>query len=133
ATTMIYRIIGDAAMLFHFTFILYIAIGGLLAWKWPRTIWAHLAVAVYGLSISIFAWTCPLTHVENWGRENAGQAGLAEAGFIDHYLTGVIYPADNLREVQAGVGVLVVLSWIGLAVLTAVRRRRARAAATTDA
>ncbi|CAL9398936.1 hypothetical protein SUDANB121_01431 [Nocardiopsis dassonvillei] len=121
---MVYRIIGDAAMLFHFTFILYIALGGFLAWKWPRTLWAHLAVAVYGLSISIFAWTCPLTYVENWGRRNAGQAGLTEEGFIDHYLTGVIYPADSLREVQVGVGVVVVLSWIGLAVLTALRRTR---------
>lgn len=121
---MIYRIIGDAAMLFHFAFILYIAIGGFIAWKWPRTIWAHLAVAIYGLSISIFAWTCPLTHIENWGRRNAGQAGLAEEGFIDHYLTGVIYPADNLREVQIGVGVIVVLSWTGLALLTRHRRNR---------
>ena len=128
---MAYRIIGEAAMLLHFAFILYVAVGGFLAWKWPRTIWAHTAVAVYGLSISIFAWTCPLTRIENWGRENAGQAGLTEAGFIDHYLTGVIYPADNLREVQAGVGVVVVLSWIGLALLTA-RRRRPGAAAADD-
>ncbi|MGW9346827.1 DUF2784 domain-containing protein [Nocardiopsis flavescens] len=126
---MAYRIIGDAAMLAHFAFILYIAVGGLLAWKWPRTFWAHLAVAAYGLSISVFAWTCPLTHVENWGRVNAGRAGLAQEGFIDHYLTGVIYPADGLREVQAGVGALVVLSWIGLALVT--RRRRARRTADT--
>ncbi|MGQ4267550.1 DUF2784 domain-containing protein [Nocardiopsis changdeensis] len=123
---MAYRIIGDAAMLLHFAFILYIALGGFLAWKWPRTLWAHLAVAAYGLAISVFAWTCPLTLVENWGRENAGRAGLAEEGFIDHYLTGVIYPAEALREAQAAVGALVVLSWAGHAVLTA-RRRRARA------
>ncbi|MDT0330490.1 DUF2784 domain-containing protein [Nocardiopsis lambiniae] len=125
---MVYRLIGDAAMLFHFAFILYIAVGGFIAWRWPRTFWIHLGVALYGLAISIVGWTCPLTHVENWGRENAGQAGLAEEGFIDHYLTGVIYPADDLRLVQTGVGVVVVLSWIVLAVLT---RRRARAESTT--
>ncbi|MGW5875904.1 DUF2784 domain-containing protein [Nocardiopsis terrae] len=120
---MIYRIIGDTAMIIHAAFILYVAIGGLLAWKWPRTFWIHLGCALYGLSISVVGWTCPLTHVENWGRERAGQAGLSNEGFIDHYLTGVIYPADHLVTVQLGVGAVVVLSWAGLALLTLRRRR----------
>ncbi len=123
---MIYRIIGDTAMIVHAAFILYMAVGGFLAWKWPRTVWIHIGCALYGLSISVVGWICPLTYVENWGRENAGLSGLAEGGFIDHYLTGVIYPADHLVTVQVGVGVVVVLSWVGLAVLT-LRRRRAKA------
>jgi drug/metabolite transporter superfamily protein YnfA len=123
---MIYRIIGDTAMVVHAAFILYMAIGGFLAWRWPRTFWIHLGCALYGLSISVVGWICPLTHVENWGRENAGQNGLSDEGFIDHYLTGVIYPADHLVTVQAGVGAVVVLSWAGLAALT-LRRRRTRA------
>ncbi|GHC88100.1 hypothetical protein GCM10007079_32800 [Nocardiopsis terrae] len=122
---MIYRIIGDTAMIIHAAFILYVAIGGLLAWRWPRTFRIHLGCALYGLSISVVGWICPLTHVENWGRERAGQAGLSNEGFIDHYLTGVIYPADHLVTVQLGVGAVVVLSWAGLALLT-LRRRRAK-------
>ncbi|PDP86247.1 hypothetical protein CQJ94_17775 [Glycomyces fuscus] len=123
---MLYRIIGDTAMVIHLAFILYMALGGLLAWKWPRTFWIHLGCALYGLGISVVGWPCPLTHVENWGRERAGQTGLTEEGFIDHYLTGVIYPAEHLVTVQVGVGVVVVLTWIGLAVLT-LRRRRTKA------
>ncbi|KOX07220.1 DUF2784 domain-containing protein [Nocardiopsis sp. NRRL B-16309] len=122
---MLYRIIGEAAMVAHAAFILYMAIGGFLAWKWPRTFWIHLGCALYGLSISVVGWICPLTHVENWGRERAGQAGLPDEGFIDHYLTGVIYPQEHLVTVQAGVGAVVIASWTGLALLT-LRRRRAR-------
>ncbi|MFV2197886.1 DUF2784 domain-containing protein [Nocardiopsis sp. LOL_012] len=123
---MIYHIVGEAAMALHMAFILYVALGGFLAWKWPRTFWLHLCVALYGLAISIVGWICPLTYVENWGRLRAGQEGLDQEGFIAHYLTGVIYPEDQLVAVQVGVGAVVALSWAGLAVLV-LRRRRAAA------
>ncbi|WP_159942203.1 MULTISPECIES: DUF2784 domain-containing protein [unclassified Nocardiopsis] len=120
---MLYRLIGDTAMVIHLAFVLYVALGGFLAWKWPRTFRAHLGCALYGLAISVIGWTCPLTRVETWGRTRAGQAGLPDEGFIDHYLTGVVYPADHLVTVQVGVGAVIVLSWIGLALLTLRRRR----------
>lgn len=117
---MAYRFIADLAMVLHFAFLAYLVSGGFLAWRWPRTIWAHLATAGYGFFNVVIGWPCPLTHVENWGRERAGDAALPASGFIDHYLTGVIYPAEHLRSVQLAVAVLVVTSWVGYLVL---RRR----------
>ncbi len=119
-----YRLIADAAMVTHFAFLAFLAIGGFLAWRWPRLLWIHLPVAFWGLVIVITRVPCPLTAVENWGRRNAGLHGLPESGFIDHYIEGVIYPQEYTRLAQALVAILVIGSWAGFA---ARRRRPGRA------
>lgn len=120
---MAYRLLADAAMLLHVGFLCYVALGGFLVWRWPHAIWPHLAVCAYSLGIIDFQWQCPLTGVENWAREQAGLQGLPPSGFIDHYLTGVVYPERYLVEVQFAVGVVVALSWLG-ALYLVVRWRR---------
>ena len=121
---MIYRLIGEGAMVLHMAFLVYVAVGGFLAWKWPRAFWPHLACALYGLGITFIGWDCPLTHVENWGRERAGQEGLSDTGFVDHYLTGVVYPAEHLTSVRLLTALIVAVSWAGLLVIHLRRRRR---------
>lgn len=125
---MTYRVIADTAMVLHFGFLAYLVVGGFIAWRWRWTIWPHIVTAGYGLGIVVIGWDCPLTHVENWGRANAGQETLPTTGFIDHYLTGIIYPEDDLALAQGAAAVAVVASWIGFVILGR-RRRRARTAA----
>ncbi|MBB6172364.1 hypothetical protein HNR23_002424 [Nocardiopsis mwathae] len=108
-----YRLIGETAMILHFAFLLYVTLGGFLAWRWPGLIWPHLVCAWYGILITLIGWPCPLTHIEDWGRIRAGQEGLAPTGFIDHYLTGVIYPEQYVDEARFVVGVLIFVSWGG--------------------
>jgi hypothetical protein len=115
-----YRLVADAAMVAHFLFLAYLVVGGFIAWSWPWTIWTHLAVALYGLFNVLVGWPCPLTHVENWGRAQAGEATLPGTGFIDHYLAGVIYPQSHEAVVQALVAVVVLTSWFGFLI----RRRK---------
>ena len=117
---MEYRLVADAAMVAHFLFLAYLVLGGFIAWRWPWTIWTHLAVALYGLFNVIIGWPCPLTHVENWGRVRAGQATLPGTGFIDHYVAGVVYPRGNEAVVQVLVACVVLTSWMGFLI----RRRR---------
>ncbi|GAA4905599.1 DUF2784 domain-containing protein [Streptomonospora salina] len=119
-----YRLLADAAMLLHFGFLCYVALGGFLVWRWPRAFWPHLAVCAYALGIIDFEWQCPLTGIEHWARERAGLEGLPAEGFIDHYLTGVVYPERYLAEVQFAVGVVVALSWL-VALYLLLRWRRA--------
>ncbi|MGW4472076.1 DUF2784 domain-containing protein [Nonomuraea sp. NPDC004354] len=109
----LYRLLADAAMTTHFLFLAYLAVGGFLAWRWPRSIWAHLAVAGWGVLSIITGVECPLTVAEDWGRRRAGMAGLPPSGFIDHYIEGVIYPEKYTNLVRLGVAVLVVISWVG--------------------
>jgi hypothetical protein len=115
-----YRLVADAAMVAHFVFLAYLVVGGFIAWRWPWTIWAHIAVALYGLFNVLIGWPCPLTHVENWGRVRAGEATLPGTGFIDHYIAGVVYPRAHETLVQGLVVVVVLTSWIGFLL----RRRR---------
>jgi hypothetical protein len=116
-----YRILADATMLVHFLFLVWVVVGGFVAWRWRRAIWLHLMAGAWGLAIVVFGFDCPLTWVEDRARRAAGEAGLSR-GFIDTYLTGVIYPERHLVLAQALVAVAVAVSWAGLLI----RRRRAR-------
>ncbi|MCE3554413.1 DUF2784 domain-containing protein [Pseudonocardia sp. RS11V-5] len=121
---MAYRFLADAVMLVHFTFLAFVALGGFLAWRWPRVIVLHAAAVGWGL-VSVFAHVeCPLTAWEDRFRRLAGEQGLAR-GFIDTYLTGVIYPREYLSAIQLAIGCLVAASWAGLVLRrhrTAIRR-----------
>ncbi|GAA2880104.1 DUF2784 domain-containing protein [Nonomuraea rubra] len=108
-----YRLLADAAMVVHFAFLLYMAVGGFLAWRWRRTIWAHLAVAAWGVLSVVAGVECPLTLAEDWARHGAGQEGLPASGFIDHYIEGVIYPEEYTNLARLGVAVLVLFSYVG--------------------
>lgn len=121
---MVYRVLGDLVMAAHFGFLAFLAVGGFLAWWRPWLLYPHVLTAAWGLASATVGLTCPLTGWEDALRRRAGQDGLAR-GFIDTYLTGVVYPAEHLLTAQLLVGVLVVASWVGLAV----RRRPRRPAA----
>ena len=100
-------------MVVHFTFLVYMAVGGFVAWRWRRTIWAHLAVAAWGVLSILTGVECPLTLVEDWARRHAGQEALPASGFIDHYIEGVIYPEQYTNLARLGVAVLVLFSYAG--------------------
>ncbi|RMI33527.1 DUF2784 domain-containing protein [Nocardia stercoris] len=108
-----FRLLADATAVFHFLFVAYVVTGGYLAWYFRRTIWLHVLAVVWGFSTVVFTVDCPLTTLENWARHRAGEAGLPPSGFIDHYLTGVLYPREDLQLVRMLVVVAVVVSWLG--------------------
>jgi hypothetical protein len=109
-----YQLLTTLILVLHFAYLGYVVVGGFLAWRWPRTIWLHLATAGWGLVIvtNPWGWRCPLTDAEYWARGRAGQARPA-AGFIDRYLEGVLYPERYGWLLQVLAGGLVVGSWAG--------------------
>ena len=60
----------------HFGYLAYLVLGGFLAWRWPRAIWAHLAACGWGVLIVLGQVNCPLTWAEDRARQRAGQAPL---------------------------------------------------------
>lgn len=96
---MSYRILADALVLVHASFVLSVVLGGLLVLRWRRLAWLHLPVALWGFLVEATGWGCPLTRWENWLRVRAGQTGY-EGGFIEHYLLPLIYPPGLTRGTQ---------------------------------
>jgi hypothetical protein len=117
---MAYQLLAELVMLLHFGFLVYVALGGFLAWRWPWLIVPHVAATVWGALNATVGVPCPLTAWEDAARRRAGELGLPR-GFIDTYLTGVVYPEEHLLTAQLLVTTLVAVSWAGFLV----RRPRA--------
>ena len=81
---MIYTLLAVIAALVHALFVIFVLSGGLLATRWPAALWVHLPVAIYGVLIMIAGWTCPLTTLEIWLREKAGEEVVWKE-FLQHY------------------------------------------------
>jgi hypothetical protein len=100
------------ALALHFAYLAYVVLGGFLAWRWPRAVGPHLVAVAWGMLI-VAGWVdCPLTWVEDWARERAGQT-RPTAGFVDRYLDNVIYPERYVDVVRAAVALVVGVSWAG--------------------
>jgi len=80
---MPYGVLADVVLVVHLGFVLFVVLGGLLVLRWPRLAWIHL-------------------------RRLAGEAGYA-GGFIEHYVTAVLYPDGLTRVAQVVLGTLVLL------------------------
>ena len=116
---MLFSIFADVTVVAHLAFVTFVPIGGFIALRHPRLLVAHAPCVAWALGIATIGWPCPLTGLENALRERAGESAYGR-GFIDHYLTGVVYPERYLPLVQALVAVSVITSYVML-----VRRRRA--------
>ena len=105
---MPYGVLADLVLVVHLGFVLFVAPGGLLVLRWPRLAWIHLPAAAWGALIEFTGGICPLTPLENRLRVLAGEAGYA-GGFVEHYVTAVLYPDGLTRGAQVVLGVLVLL------------------------
>lgn len=99
---------ADAVLVVHLLFIVFVLFGGLLVLHWHRLAWLHLPAAAWGVTVELLHLQCPLTPLENYLREAAGQAGY-EGDFIAHYLIPTIYPAGLTPRIQLGLGAFVLL------------------------
>lgn len=120
---MLASLAADVVVVIHFAFILFVVVGGLLVLRWPRAAWLHLPAAMWGAAIVLLGGVCPLTPLENALRHAAGQEGY-EGGFIEQYLTPVIYPGGLTRSVQIALGIFVVAVNLGVYAVALKRRWR---------
>ena len=61
---MLHRLLADGAMATHFGYLVYLVVGGFLAWRWPRAIFPHLVAVAWALGIVLIGFPCPLTGIE---------------------------------------------------------------------
>jgi|SRR5687768_4356169 len=103
---MSYGLMADAVLVLHLAFIVFVLVGGIAVLRWPKLAWIHIPAATWGVLIEFAGWICPLTPLENSLRIRGGEAGYS-GGFIDHYVTGIIYPDGLTRTAQFAIGALV--------------------------
>ena len=125
---MLYGLMADLVLVAHLAFVVFVALGGLLVWRWRRLAWVHVPMALWGAAIAVVGFTCPLTPLENRLQRLGGRAGY-QGGFIEHYVTALVYPAGLTREAQIvlGAAVLALNLAIYWCVLAMSRRERGRA------
>jgi uncharacterized membrane protein YhhN len=120
---MLYRLLADCVLLLHFAFVAFVVGGGLLVLCWPRWATLHVPAALWGVVVEYSGAICPLTPLEVAWRERGGGAGYA-GGFLDHYLTAVLYPAGLTRRAQLALGTIVLATNAVVYATLVVRWRR---------
>lgn len=82
---------ADLVIMLHMLFIIFVGLGGLLTFRWPRVAWLHVPAFLWGAAIALFGWICPLTYLENDLRTKAMTENYTDS-FIEQHLLPVIYP-----------------------------------------
>ena len=88
---MVHSLLAQLVLVLHFAYIVFAVFGGLWGLRWKRAWMIHGPALVWALAVELLVIDCPLTALENRFRTAAGQTGY-ETGFLDHFLTSLIYP-----------------------------------------
>jgi len=100
--------VADLIVILHFLFIVFVIIGGLFVYNNPRLAWLHIPMVLWAFLVNIMEWICPLTPLENLYRKAAGEPGY-ESGFVDQYLTPLIYPEAMSYQMGVLLGISVLI------------------------
>lgn len=93
-----------------------IIVGNLAGWSWPNQGWWRLAHLLAIGVVALQAWLgqyCPLTVLESWLREQAGQSAY-QSSFVEHWVQRVLYyqaPLWVFASIYTAFGALVVWAW----------------------
>lgn len=119
-------LVANLVVLVHLGFVAFVVLGGLLALKWPRAMWFHLPALGWGAWVEFTGTVCPLTPLEQWLRERAGEAAYS-GGFIEHYILPLLYPEEWSRSLGLVLGTgVIVLNIVVYVWVWRHRRRKAR-------
>ena len=110
---MVYRVLADAVVLVHLGFIVFVAAGALLAWRWPALVWGHLPAVAWAAATVLIGLPCPLTALEKGLRRWSG-TGSYDSGFVDRYVEGVVYPEEYTLVLRSVAVVAIAAGYLGL-------------------
>lgn len=122
-TPITYRILADIVLVTHAAVVVFV-VGGLVLvivgnvrhWRWVNSLMFRLAHLAAVAVVVVQAWLghlCPLTVLESWLREQAGDAPYA-AGFVEHWVQRILFyaaPFWVFVVVYTLFGLLVAATW----------------------
>jgi len=122
---MMWSLLADAIVVFHFAFTVFAIFGGFLTWRWRWVAALHLPALAWGCWVEVSHSICPLTPLENQLRHLGGEAGYS-GGFLAHYLVRVLYPPGLTWHIQWELaGLLLLINALAYGVLLARARQSA--------
>jgi hypothetical protein len=130
SSAWMYQALADAVVVFHFSFILFVLLGGALVLRWRRVAWLHLPAIAWGIFVEYSGWICPLTPLENRLRERGGLEQYS-GDFVDRYLCAIIYPHGLTHNMQIIYGSIVAGVNVTFYAIILVRWWRSRPAAAS--
>jgi hypothetical protein len=104
--------VADVVVVAHLAYLVFVAVGGILAWRWPRLIWYHVAAVIWSVGILVVGQGCPLTDLQRFAERRAGEP-RDDRGFVDRYLEGVLFPERYTTALRLLMGALIVVGWVG--------------------
>lgn len=104
---MPYLLLSDLVVVIHFTFVIFVVVGGLLLFLRWWMVFVHLPAVVWGALVEFSGWICPLTYLEDALRARAGLAAY-RGDFVSHYLLPILYPTHLTVSIQIFLGSLVI-------------------------
>jgi Protein of Unknown function (DUF2784) len=107
-----WSVVADVVVVAHLAYLVFVAVGGILAWRWPRLIWFHVAAVIWSVSILVIGQDCPFTDLQRLAERRAGEP-RDDRGFVDRYLEGVLFPERYTTALRLLMGALIVIGWVG--------------------
>jgi len=119
---MLDRLAADTVVALHLAFVVFAALGGLLAWRRLAYAWVHLPALAWAGFVEFSGTICPLTPLENRLRARAGETGYA-GSFVEHYLMPVLYPVGLTPDAQKWIGAALVALNVAIYAVALARAR----------
>jgi hypothetical protein len=101
-------LLASLVAVLHGAAVLFMLTGSLLALRWPGVLWLHVPVSLAILGLYLTGSDCPLTTLELWLRQRAGEPGY-RGGFIGHYATEPLGFPIHATSTQIGIFVVAFL------------------------
>jgi len=111
----------------HLAFVVFVLVGGFAAWHWRQLLRPHLVAVGVSAALALAGLDCPLTELEKWLRELAGDVPY-RGGFISHYLVEPVYSPGTTPTVRVVLRVVTVAITLAAYVGYLARRRAGNAA-----
>lgn len=106
------HVLADVTVAVHILALLFIGLGGFLAWRWPKIVFVHVFFAVWGVLVNVTPIPCPLTALEDYFRHQQGLGDLP-GGFNAYYLYDTVIPSSVLPAVVVVAVGLLLFSYVG--------------------
>jgi hypothetical protein len=118
-----YSLLADLVLIAHLAFVLFALLGGALVLRYPKVLWVHLPVLIWGVVVEWANWICPLTPLENHLLRLGGEAGYA-GDFVERFVSRILYPEGLSVPLRYTLGALLIAVNMAIYACVMVRRRR---------